>query len=221
VKTETTHHRASDPTLSVIAKRLSTLAWASPLTEEEKLTAVHCQKDFAAKRHLVVMMPDFKTWAVRMYLAGAQRTLGHCQGDIEPALRFADMARMFFWPYRVRGCAEPTDVFLNFSVARAQNDLQYETEARAMLEDTKNHLLKIGALSSSEDREQLRREAREKRAKLRTLRGEILGMHDVWLNRLGAIESKLEKKLDALERKQGEMLELFNRILAAAKGGTS
>src|ERR1035437_9044186 len=88
---------AVDPELNLIAKRLGSLTWHTDLDEDEKQGCADTQRNPDAPKRLVSPMPDYQTWAVRMYIGGAQRTLGLLKAiDLSPVFRFADMVKMHF-----------------------------------------------------------------------------------------------------------------------------
>jgi hypothetical protein len=67
-----------------------------------------------------------------MFLAGEQRVLGETH-DVEHAVRFADMALVYFAKYRVRRSRPVVDSDLNFSVAKANRDLEQVPSAKQIL----------------------------------------------------------------------------------------
>jgi len=64
-------------------------------------------------------------WMVRVSLNGIQYVVGRTSSP-ETAMRFADMAQMYFWPYRTRRARPPVNNQLNFSVEQAKTDLKEE-----------------------------------------------------------------------------------------------
>jgi hypothetical protein len=64
-------------------------------------------------------------WMVRASINGIQYVVGRTSNP-ETAMRFADMAQMYFWPYRTRQARPPVNNQLNFSVAQAKTDLKEE-----------------------------------------------------------------------------------------------
>jgi hypothetical protein len=66
----------------------------------------------------------------------------------EKAIRYADMATLYFWKYRIRGAASdvpPEDEF-NLSLAQAKADLQNEPELSTILRQTEAYLVQLGRL---------------------------------------------------------------------------
>ncbi len=185
---------AVDPTLNQIAWRLNTVRWATPLDADEESLAHSVNTDMAAPRRLLAMMPDYKTWAIRMYLGGAQRILGFFKGpDIANGLRFADMVKVYFWKYRHRGPHEPADHELNYSVERAKADLTDELEAIQLIHDIEAHLQEIGALLTPQQAEQLRNEQKASRPLRRTVSNLMVEMNEHWMLRVQGFEQQITK----------------------------
>lgn len=163
------------------------------------------------------LMADYKTWAVRMYLGGGQRLLGYTKEQIPyGALRFADMARQYFWKYRVRNATEPNEGDLNLSLDRVQQDMAHETHAVAMLKEIEDHLISVGALLSPEQKQAILDNRHEDRRRNRTLSGSLQVMNHEWVERLGSFEERIEAlsgRMDTLAQKLGEMTILISQLL--------
>lgn len=195
---------ASDPALNLLARRLLDLVWMTPLDVDEIGAAAKMGQDPEARRRWVNPMPDFKSWAVRMYIGGAQRTVGvikPANHDISTALRFADMVAMYFWPHKVRGAHEPDDRELNFSVDRAKTDLELELNALQLIKDIEAHLISIGAILSSEEMEHLRKVSRDMRKRRQILSGAMMDSVDAVL----AVVRRLEESQRRIEDKLGRL----------------
>lgn len=188
---------AKDPELNLLANRLKDLEWVNPLSEGEQDQAREVVTTPGAKRHLVVPLPNLTSWAVRMYLGGEQRTLGLVNSkSIEAGLRFADMAREYFWKYRVRAAAPPEELDLNFSKARLNQDMTEELPALALLEQIEQYLLRIGAIKSA----QLRRDEKMKKKMNRVHAAMTARLnHEEVLERLGGMYDRNEARFDAAE----------------------
>lgn len=198
---------AIDPDLNVIAKRLGTLQWQTELSPLEEDTCNELQRNPDASRRLVSPMPDFTTWAVRMYLGGAQRTLGLLRGpDLQNAFRFADMVKMYFWKYKLRGAHEPTDGELNLSVERAKLDMVGEPDALQMLKDIEAHLLKLGALTTGADQEKQRQDRRADNSRRRTISGTFEEMMGLWRTRIQEVQDKYAA-LDTTVKRLSEVVD--------------
>ena len=204
---------AKDPDLNLIAHRLTNATWHTELDEGEKQAAHALQMDPNTSHHLVSPMPDMKTWAVRIYLGGAQRTVGLLKGgpadDNSSAYRYADMVKMYFWKYRIRGACKPGDNQLNFSVERAEHDLANEPEVVAILQDIEKYLLDLGAIFSSEELEKRRRQLGELKSRQRTVSGAVLDSTHVLqtqMQELGELVS------GAVNKQAGEVARLHTLI---------
>jgi hypothetical protein len=210
---------AKDPALNTLANQLDLVVWQTELTADEKAVCDHLIRDHTASRRLLCPLPDYRTWAVRMYLGGAQRTMGLAKTNLHGAIRFADMASMHFWKYRIRGACEPGDERLNLSAERAKADLLFEPNALELLTKIEKYLVSLGVLVTAKEMERRRLEDKESFAKLRTVRGELLQLNDVWLTRHTRFETRLGEvntKLDTIVAEQKRLHSLFERILLAA-----
>lgn len=194
------------------------MVWENPLSQDEIESSL-VLLDTAKYRHHVVQLPDFKSWAVRLYLGGAQRTLGYVRKDPINALRFADMAMFYFWKYRVRGAAEPTNQFLNFSVERAQQDLDNEPYAVNLLKRIEKYLLDLGALKDSATRQKELNEKIEYRRFNRTLGGAMEIFSQTITQRVEQLinrQEETERSLKRLEDRVAKLVELLERVVALA-----
>ena len=148
-----------DPTINMLARRLGSVVWKTELDEGELEACFSIETDPGTPRRLITLMRDYKTFCVRAYLAGAQRTFGYFKPTdktgLAPAIRYADMVRMYFWKYKTREAFEPDDGQLNISAERAKSDLLFEPEALQLLKDFEAHFIKIGAIVAPEERERM------------------------------------------------------------------
>lgn len=198
MKTKT--HYVADHMLNSIARRLYDLKWQHLLTADELAHSEEIQKNPDSPKHLLAVMSDYNTMAVRMYLGGAQRTFGFFKGaDITSALRFADMVKMFFWKYKVRQAHEPTGIELNFSADRANSDLVAEPAALRMLQDIELHLQKTGVLVSAEEKEKRRKAGVADKGHQRTVSGMIVQLGDVLAARIDCLDQEWDRRLTKLE----------------------
>lgn len=83
---------------------------------------------------------------VRLGMGGRQWELGRTR-DRQAAVRFADMAILYFWKYRKRRLRlAPSDADVNLSVEQAKIDLDANLPARTMLGGLEAGLLAKGAI---------------------------------------------------------------------------
>lgn len=142
----------------------------------------------------VYIMPDQRTWAVRLYLNGEQRRIGATECGVT-ACRFADMALMHFWKYRIRGASEPLDTHLNFGVAQAKKDLEELIEHAFLLEKIEGYLVVNKVLPDEKEvalRHAARVESRKTVERRKTARWELL-------DRLAPIEKSIALILQRLD----------------------
>lgn len=137
--------------------------------------------------------PANSLWDVRVSLDGYACVIGCVRGDFsvtEKVLRFADMTRLYFWKYRVRGKDQPDDEDFNFSKRQAELDLKNETAIVAFLDRQAEYLKSISVLKFPEQREKRSRPT------------------DQLNSRMGSLQLKFieqEKKLDAQDKKLDEL----------------
>jgi len=211
----------ADPQMNQIAKRLGTLKWQEPLSADEQAQ----EHEPASTFRRVALLPDLKTWVVRIYLGGAQRTLGYTR-EASPlsAMRFADMAMMYLWIYRVRGAHEPSDHELNFSTDRAKSDLLGEPEALQIIKDIEHYLLGTGAIATGEDRQRHIQNQRDEKSRRRTVSGTILDMQAVWDHRLNEVRSEIDKLagvLARIEASQSRVNDILEKVMHISLRGTT
>jgi len=208
--------RAADPTMNQIARKLTDVKWITTLDEEETLAAHEMSVNKEARRKWVYPLPDYQSWAVRLYIGGESRTVGLLirpkMQILSPALRFADMVAMYFWHHRVRGAHEPTDLELNFSVDRAKTDLEMETEAVALLKEIEEHLVSIGALKTSAEMEAMRHDRRSRKQRQRTVAGTLLEVSDVLSVKIDRVEKSVSAPLLQQSRKLDELKKEVERL---------
>jgi hypothetical protein len=145
---------------------------------------------------LVYTMPNFKTWAVRIYIGSETRLIGYTD-DLTTACRFADMAQMRFWKYRIRGACEPVEADLNFSVEQARNDCANEEKAAALLDNIEQYLKDINAISAVD-----KVPIRSDRDMRRTVRHDMLSLFVETQNMIKALHVKMDAlctRLNAVE----------------------
>jgi hypothetical protein len=87
-------------------------------------------------------------WQVKLYVGGEQRIVGETF-DCLRAVRFADMALVFFAKYRKRRARPMLDSDLNFSVATANRDLSSVPKAAQILVSLETELLAKGLIGES------------------------------------------------------------------------
>jgi hypothetical protein len=205
---------AADPTLNTIARRLLTAKWEHPLDEGELAICEAKAEDSELPRHMVTMLRDYKTWVIRAYLAGTQRTFGFVKNEGPAikgvpwqALRYADMVRMYFWKYKRRDAVEPNQFMLNISVERAKSDLQWEHEVVQIIKDIEQHLKSIGAILPPDQMETaLQAKIRQQRA--RPTAQSV--MHDI-----GGV---FQMRMDALEKQITGLASTVNGLASTVNG---
>lgn len=218
----------TDPDQNLLARKLKAISWIDPLTPEE----IARVKPLASLRR-VSLLPDIKTWGVRFYLGGAQRSFGYTD-DRLAAARFADMVRGFFWRYRTRGVGDPVAGELNLSPARLESDLKNERHAVGLLKEMEAHLLKLGVIITAAEREAQIKDRKEGGRLNRTMAGAFEIMGHQWTQQLEGITSRLDNlaikasgradqlaalhlRLDGMEVKLDNLEKKFDRILALAQ----
>ena len=135
------------PEVNRVAKLLKSARFVTPLTPAE--IEQYDQTTSGRPGKHVAMMPKTRTHIVRFYLGGMVRVFGYLE-ERQAALRYADMAFLFFWKYRSRG-EEPDASHLNFSMERARADLEHEPEFRSALETIEQVLVHSQILPTAEE----------------------------------------------------------------------
>lgn len=120
-----------DPGLARLASMLRHLVFDIDEIERE---------DFRSRTMLnVSLYPNSRTWRVRLFLAGKRVIVGTTQ-DGPSAARYADAARLFFWPYRTRSAHPPTEADMNYSIEQAERDIAHVPGLREILQSIVKHL---------------------------------------------------------------------------------
>lgn len=170
-----TTRTTADPILNQLARRLIDVRWQFDLTADEENACLEIERSSMSPKRLIALMRDYKTWVIRMYLAGAQRTFGYYNnsesGNLFAAFRYADMIRMYFWRYKHRDAYEPGDGQLNISAERANLDLVHETEVVQIIKDIEAHLQSTGAIQTPAQLEQQLKEKVSRQRAKPTLKG--------------------------------------------------
>jgi hypothetical protein len=199
-----TPRTVADPVMNQIAKRLKDVQWQFALTTDEENNCLELEKNPNLPKHLITLMRDYKTWVIRMYLAGAQRTFGFYSNakslTLFPAFRYADMIRMYFWSYKHRDAFEPGDSDLNISAERAKLDLVHETEVVQIIKDIEAHLLSIGAIINPTEIEQRLKEKNKGRWARPTLKGTLADYAEAHRLALGRLETEMKAGFARLEQ---------------------
>lgn len=185
---------AKDPELNTLANELKSVPFTaapdldSDVQERFEILA-RGQGEYPFR--LVYQMPNFRTWAVRLYLGGAIRTIGYTENPTH-ACRFADMAALRFWKYRIRGACEPLDAHLNFGIAQAKHDATHETCAILLLSRIEDYLQGhcLGDPKLLEAERVRRKFARDARRTVRHDFHELIGQLS---DKLDQIEAKIDK----------------------------
>jgi hypothetical protein len=190
---------AKDPELTKLARKLMAVEMQDEgcVLEGESTEILN---DSRSLRY-VQLMPNMKTWAVRLYVGGLNRIIGF-SNRLSTALRYADMAAMTFWPYRIRGACEPVDADLNFSVEQAKEDLANETDAVKLLDEIVNYLKDAGAIPDIKKLNEQRKLDRKEREKRKTVRYEFMQLHETQMSVLAEINERLKHLEAVIAQKQ-------------------
>jgi hypothetical protein len=181
-----------DPILNTLAHELADIK----MEQADDLTSISQERfrDLAKGGEypfrLVYTMPNFKTWAVRIYIGSETRLIGYTE-DLTTACRFADMAQMRFWKYRIRGACEPVQANLNFTVEQAKSDCQREEGAIWLLDKIEKHFKDKRVIADPVAVEAERVTNRKNRDARRTVRNDYLLLHIEVMSALKVIGDKL------------------------------
>jgi len=137
-----------------------------------------------------------KAWGARFFLGGQNRIVGISTNHLK-VCRFADMAAVRFWVYKVRSAAPPTEVDLNFGTKSVEWDTTNVSDAVILLDLIENYLVKSGAFPALIKTEAQRQAAiAASKAKRRTVCNEMENFRDGVVTEM----SSLERKIDELHR---------------------
>lgn len=203
---------AADATMNDIARRLKLATWQNPLDPGEEAICERLRTDPDAARHLLTLQKDYKTWAIRMYLGGFQRTFGFTT-DFYQGARFSDMIRVHFAKYKLRDAREPDTLDLNISIDRVRVDMMNEPEVVAIIHALEHHLRSIGAIMDPAEREAKRQEEIKTSRQKPTLRQALSDTGDI--NRKHFIE--IEAKLEAMAKQIERVNSFIESLLVAAR----
>jgi hypothetical protein len=199
-----TSRTVADPVMNQIAKGLMTVQWQFDLPADEENVCLELEGNPELPKRLITLMRDYKTWAIRMYLAGAQRTFGFYSnaksGNLYPAFRFADMIRMYFWSYKHRDAFEPGDSDLNISAERAKLDLVHETEVVKIIKALEAHLISTGAIVTPVEIERNLQERNRGRWSRPTLKGLVASASESQRQALAEVNKTLASVVGQLSR---------------------
>lgn len=160
---------SADPTLASYAACLKNIRFEHDPADRQDVF----ERAMEGNLRNISMFQDRKTYRVRLYIGGAVRTVG-ITTVLEDAARFADMAVLFFWPYRIRRGHPPGISCMNFTVEQAEHDLAHNEYAKQILDSILDHLIAFGHLPDPVKVNKEREAARKERDRRRTTRGELL-----------------------------------------------
>ena len=179
------------PTLSGFVHRLSKVEFKTDLTGAAR---EHYQNLLTARRSMkhVVLFPNGKGLAVRIFLAGKQLTLALLSvEEVEKASRLADMAQLFFEPYHVR--ARSSD--FNTIRAQAQEDLDHHKEIHEVFKQFADELRRLKILPTDEELAKQKQLAHQPRVSgsIRDAQKDIAKQLSALTERLGKVETVLNE----------------------------
>lgn len=139
-----------------------------------------------------------KAWAARFFLGGQNRIVGIAKNHLQ-VCRFADMAAVRFWVYKVRNAAPPIDAELNFGLDSVAWDTANVPAAVELLDVIEQYLVASGVFPSLIRSEEQRKQAiADSKAKRRTVCNEVESLRDgvvTEIDKLGSGQSELKKLL--------------------------
>ena len=169
--------------------------WQFDLTTDEENACLAIEHSATVPKRMITLLRDYKTWVIRLNLAGGQRSVGFYSnaktGNLYPAFRYADMVRMYFWPYKLRDTFEPADGDLNISAERANLDLVHEVKVVEIIKDIEAHLKSTGAIVAPAERETQLKEKNKGRWARPTLKGSLADMAEVHRLALAALRAEV------------------------------
>ncbi len=194
---------SADPYLAELAKQLSGITFPVTDYHTEVLDVLKRGEPGEGMRNVIVMFYG-RVWGVRMFLGGKQRVIGQTTSLMD-ALRFADMARMKFWVYRIRHACEPMHSDLNFGTDSVRRDIEEMEPANELLNALEAHFVQTEVFPSAIHTEAQRKEALALRNKRRTLCGEVDTLRDGIASEFESQTKAIEKNTSELERVVGTL----------------
>jgi len=187
-----------DIELSKLAKSLRLISFSD---EDGRIAALFSEIERHDSKRIrnSYPLPGGKTWSVKIYFAGGYRYLGYTDSGVNAA-RFADMATLRFWKYRTRGAPEPEDRDFTFSKQQAERDSVNETDAAVLLDEIERHFKSAGVIVTFAEDDAERRAAKRARDVRRTVRGDVIELHEETMRSLGIIARGVEQILKQLKK---------------------
>lgn len=182
------HFFSSDEDLTALSNQLEHLTFE--LTEADHAQFSELQQ-LGSLKNVSLYMGSGRTFRVRLCIGGKQHVIGVTRKGPNAA-RFADMARLYFWPYRMRDKRLPEDSEFNFGIVDTQHALETHHEAVRLLERIRDHLIKVAKLATTNTASETERAQRAYvRDTRRTVRGELLQIHEESIERAKILEAAL------------------------------
>lgn len=195
-----------DPTLARLAAGLRYLIFDIDETEREDF--------YNTPKFNISIFPNSRTWRVRLFLAGRRCVVGTTD-DGPTAARYADAARLFFWPYRARNAHSPTEADMNYSLEQAESDLANVDGLQAMLSGIVSHLqLELPDLEKprKEDRRTVRSDVN---ARFETQERLICALSELVITQFHIAEkqrTEIQEQLRIADKQHVEMRDALRRI---------
>lgn len=156
-------------------------------------------------------------WDIRLSLGGFLCILFSCRGAgpqvAEKVSRLADMIRVHFWKYKLRGSSEPlSGAEFNFSLAQVESDLKVETEMVEVFKEMESALLAADIIKQPGE------EAKETRARpTDQLNSRVSSLQLDNVN-LRAEVALMREQLDRMEKFQSSLVGTMQGIAYAVHG---
>lgn len=130
----------TDRRLAELLKAVTNAPFVTNLEPEER-DRVGDATEYSHRRKRIAWCRLTQRYRIQICMCSSAYVFGSCPRDntqcLQDLCRIADILTLETWAYKVRGASKPTDEHLNFSVARAQQDLkEYPAVADAVCQLT-------------------------------------------------------------------------------------
>lgn len=204
-------YASADTDLTTLANQLDLLAFE--LSEGDVLKFQELSETHTLQN--VALYLGGRTFRVRLCVGGRQHVIGITRNGPNAA-RYADMARLFFWPYRLRDKRLPEDWEFNYGLQATQHELDCNENAVRVLEKIRDHLISISRLTVMNPEVGAESAGKEySRQARRTMRGELLFIHEESMGRAHALEATLEGLEKALSNNVRDNANAFDQCKQA------
>lgn len=194
---------SNDEALTAMANELEFISFAMSQEDIDYFKELERNPPYDGRPINVFPYPGHGAYRVRLCLGGKVRTIGITKNGPNAA-RFADMAKLFFWPFRLRAIRFACDADFNYGLKATEEAchlLVGENEvAMRLLDRIKEHLIETGALK-------LRTKEGAKREDRRTVRSDVNARFETQERLICALSELVITQFHIAEKQRTEIQE--------------